>query len=51
MEKVDLVKELKHLYKPSKKEVTAVDVPPLKYQMIDGHGAPGGESDPAHGSS
>jgi hypothetical protein len=43
MEKVDLIKELKHLYKPSKKEVTAVDVPPLKYLMIDGRGAPGGE--------
>jgi hypothetical protein len=43
MEKVDLMKELKHLYKPSKKEVTAVDVPPLKYLMIDGRGAPGGE--------
>ncbi len=43
MEKVDLMKELKHLYTPSKKEVTAVDVPPLKYLMIDGQGAPGGE--------
>jgi hypothetical protein len=43
MEKVDLMKELKHLYRPSKKEVTAVDVPPLKYLMIDGQGAPGGE--------
>ncbi len=43
MEKIDLVKELKHLYKPSQKEVTAIDVPPLKYLMIDGEGAPGGE--------
>ncbi len=43
MEKIDLIKELKHLYKPSQKEVTAVDVPPLKYLMIDGEGAPGGE--------
>jgi hypothetical protein len=43
MEKVDLMKELKHLYRPSKKEVTAVDVPPLKFLMIDGQGAPGGE--------
>jgi hypothetical protein len=43
MEKIDLMKQLKHLYKPSKKEVTAVDVPPLKYLMIDGQGAPGGE--------
>jgi hypothetical protein len=43
MEKVDLMKELKHLYKPSKKEVTAVDVPPLKYLMIDGQGSPGGD--------
>ena len=43
MEKVDLMKELKHLYRPPKEEVTAVDVPPLKYLMIDGQGAPGGE--------
>jgi hypothetical protein len=43
MEKIDLTRELKHLYKPSKKEVTAVDVPPLGFLMIDGQGAPGGE--------
>jgi hypothetical protein len=43
MEKVDLMKQWKHLYKPSKKEVTAVDVPPLNFLMIDGQGAPGGE--------
>lgn len=43
MQKIDLTKEFKHLYKPSKKEVTAVDVPPLSYLMIDGQGAPGGE--------
>jgi hypothetical protein len=43
MEKLDLSKELKHLYRPSKKKVTAVDVPPLKFLMIDGEGAPEGE--------
>ncbi len=44
MEKIDLMKELKHLYKPSKKEVTAVDIPPLPFLMLDGEGAPGAEA-------
>ena len=44
MEKIDLMKQFKHLYQPSKKEVTAVDVPPLPFLMIDGAGAPGGEA-------
>ena len=43
MEKLDLIKQLKHLYNPSKKEVTTVDVPPLKFLWLDGAGAPGGE--------
>jgi len=40
MQKLDLKKELKHLYSPSKKEITAVDVPPLQYLKIDGAGSP-----------
>jgi hypothetical protein len=38
--KVDLKKELKHLYQPSAKEVVGVDVPAFRYLMIDGDGDP-----------
>jgi len=34
--KLDLKKQLKHLYIPSAKEVTVVDVPEMKFVMIDG---------------
>jgi hypothetical protein len=37
---MDFKKELKHLYNPTKKAFTAVDVPPLNYLMVDGHGDP-----------
>ena len=40
MKKIDLKKELKHLYQPSAKEVVRVDVPPFQFLMIDGQGAP-----------
>jgi hypothetical protein len=40
MAKIDLKKELKHLYKPSKTEFTIVDVPEMTFLMIDGHGDP-----------
>jgi hypothetical protein len=40
MRKVDLKKELKHLYAPSAKEVVAVDVPAFQFLMIDGEGDP-----------
>ena len=40
MQKRDLKKELKHLYRASAKHVTEVDVPPIKYLMIDGQGDP-----------
>ncbi|MCB8921940.1 MAG: GyrI-like domain-containing protein [Ardenticatenaceae bacterium] len=40
MEKVDYKKELKHLYRPSAKVVTVVDVPEMTYLMIDGTGNP-----------
>ena len=34
--KLDLKKQLKHLYVPTAKEVTVVDVPEMKFVMIDG---------------
>jgi len=40
MSKIDFKKELKHLYKPSAKEFTVVDVPPMQFLMVDGHGDP-----------
>jgi len=40
MEKIDIKKELKQLYSASAKEVAQVNVPPLKYLMIDGMGDP-----------
>jgi hypothetical protein len=40
VEKVDLKKTLKHLYRPSAKEFAVVEVPPMQYLMIDGHGDP-----------
>ncbi|RMD59216.1 hypothetical protein D6833_11770 [Candidatus Parcubacteria bacterium] len=40
MSKVDLKKDLKHLYNPSAKQVSLVDVPRMKFLMIDGAGDP-----------
>ena len=40
MSKIDFKKELKHLYNPSAKEVTAVDVPAINFLMVDGEGDP-----------
>lgn len=40
MTKLDLKKELKHLYNPSAKEVTVEEVPTFNFLMIDGHGDP-----------
>ena len=40
MSKVDFKKELKHLYRPSAKEFAVVDVSPMNFLMIDGHGDP-----------
>lgn len=40
MANLDLKKTLKHLYKPSGKEVSVVDVPTMYYLMIDGEGNP-----------
>ena len=40
MAKRDFKKELKHLYGRSNKEFSVVDVPPMNFLMIDGHGDP-----------
>jgi hypothetical protein len=40
MSKIDFKKEWKLLYKPSAKEFVTVDVPPMQYLMVDGHGDP-----------
>jgi len=40
MSKIDFKKELKHLYQPSAKMFEVVDVPPMKFLMVDGHGDP-----------
>jgi len=40
MLKLDIKKELKHLYQPSAKEVIQVDVPEYRYLMVDGEGDP-----------
>lgn len=40
MRKVDLKKNLKHLYNPSAREVSEADVPPMTFLIIDGKGAP-----------
>ena len=38
--KIDLRKELKHLYAPSAKDVVSVEVPKMNFLMIDGTGDP-----------
>ena len=40
MKKLDLKKELRHLYGPSAKEVVSVDVPAMSFLMVDGEGDP-----------
>lgn len=40
MKKLDLKKQMPALYKPSKKEITVVDVPDMNFLMIDGKGDP-----------
>jgi hypothetical protein len=40
MPKIDFKRELKHLYQPSTKAFSVVDVPPMNFLMIDGHGDP-----------
>lgn len=40
MQKIDLKKELRHLYQPSAKAVVRVEVPSFQFLMIDGEGDP-----------
>jgi len=40
MKKIDLKRELKHLYSASSKKVEIVDVPKMNFLMIDGEGDP-----------
>ncbi len=40
MDKVDLMKQWRHLYQPSAKEVVAVEMPPMNFLMVDGRGDP-----------
>ena len=40
MKQIDLRKELGGLYRPPRHEVVEVEVPPLRYLMIDGQGDP-----------
>ena len=40
MEKIDLKKELKHLYQPSAREVVQVEVETFNFLMVDGEGDP-----------
>lgn len=41
MDKIDLRKELKHLYNPSSRQVGIVEVPRMQFAMIDGEIEPG----------
>jgi hypothetical protein len=38
--KIDLRRELKHLYRPPTKEVVEVEVPEMRFLMVDGEGDP-----------
>jgi hypothetical protein len=40
MSKIDFKKEWKHLYNPPKKTFMVIDVPPMQFLMVDGHGDP-----------
>jgi hypothetical protein len=40
MIKIDLKKQLKHLYSPSTAQISVVDVPAMNFVMIDGKGDP-----------
>ncbi len=45
MPKIDLRKQLKHLYNPPKNKFTVVDVPAMNFLMIDGEGDPNTSKD------
>ena len=46
MEKTDIKKTLKHLYSAPHGKFVLLDVPPLAYLMVDGHGNP--NTDPGY---
>lgn len=48
MQKIDLKKELKHLYRPSAKAVVQVEVPAFQFLMVDGEGDPNTSQEYAH---
>lgn len=41
VKKLDLRKDLKHLYRPTARKVSVIDVPPMNFAMIDGEIEPG----------
>lgn len=43
-DKVDFKKTLKHLYRPSAKAFSIVDVPQMQFIKVDGRGAPGNDA-------
>lgn len=45
MQKVDLKKELRHLYQASAREVVQVEVPAFRFLMVDGEGDPNTSQD------
>ncbi len=45
MQQLDLKKQYKHLYQPSARAFSVVDVPPLNFLMIDGAGDPNTSAD------
>lgn len=45
MKKIDLKKDLKHLYQSSTREVVQVEVPIFKFLMVDGEGDPNTSQD------
>jgi len=45
MRQLDLKKQYKHLYQPSARRFSVVDVPPLNFLMIDGTGDPNTSAD------
>jgi hypothetical protein len=46
MRKIDHRKILKHLYRPSSRQPSLVEVPPMNYLMMDGRGKPDGKQFP-----
>ncbi len=40
MDKLDLKKQYRHLYSPSAKMAEIIEIPPLQFIMVDGHGDP-----------